>query len=101
VIALPGYIDKDAWSGFEEMRKSIKKPLTDRARMLILYELQRMKDAGHDPNRCLDQSTLNCWQDIWVPREKEITAAASSDYEKTQAYMREQEAHRKGIRRVS
>jgi len=101
MIALPGYIDREAWEGFEEMRKVIHRPMTDTARKLIVYELDRIKKAGHCPNAALNQSTLNCWKDVWPKKDKEIQQAASSDYEKTQAYMREQEAHRKGIRRVS
>jgi len=83
------------------MRRMVKKPLTQRAALMILAELQRFKTAGHDPNAALDQSTNHCWADVYPATEKPIEAAASSDYEKTQAYMREQEAHRKGIRRVS
>lgn len=72
MIAIPGYLDKDAWEGFCDMRKAIKKPLTVRAAKLIVYELQRIKDAGHDPNAALDQSTNHCWADVYVPKDKEI-----------------------------
>ncbi len=89
MIALPQYIDKDAWQGFEEMRKTIKKPLTERARKLIVYELQRIKDAGHDANAALDQSTVNCWKDVWQPKEKAIESAASTAHERTQQYIAE------------
>jgi len=92
VIALPGYIDRDAWDGFEAMRKTIKKPLTDRARKLIVYELQRIKDAGHDANAALDQSTVNCWKDVWQPKEKPIEATAHSAAEKTAQMLSEREA---------
>jgi hypothetical protein len=39
---------------------------------LILYELQRIKDAGYDPNDALDQSTLKGWCDVFVPQKKDI-----------------------------
>ena len=89
MIALPGYIDREAWEGFETMRKTIKKPLTDRSRKLIVYELDRIKHAGHCPNGALDQSTCHCWADVYPPKEKPIDAAASSAHEKTQAYIAE------------
>jgi len=76
LIALPAYIDPDAWVGFEDMRRTIKKPLTDRARKLIVYELHRIKTAGFDPNAALDQSSLHCWADVYPPKEKPIQAAA-------------------------
>ncbi len=89
MIALPGYVDREAWQGFEEMRKTIKKPLTDRARKLVVYELDRIKRAGHCPNAALDQSTCHCWADVYQPREKPIEAASSSQADKTQQYLAE------------
>ncbi len=72
MIALPQYLDQEAWSGFVEMRRTIKKPLTVRAAKMVLGELQKIKDAGHCPNAALDQSTNHCWADVYVPKEKEI-----------------------------
>jgi len=92
VIALPGYIDRDAWDGFEAMRKTIKKPLTDRARKLIVYELDRIKTAGHCPNGALDQSTCHCWADVYPPKDKPIEAAACSAADKTAQMLSEREA---------
>ena len=78
MIPLPAYIDPEAWAGFVDMRKAIKKPLTFRAATLVLYELQRIKDAGHDANAALDQSTNHCWADVYVPKVKEIERAAAT-----------------------
>ena len=74
MIPLPAYIDKDAWAGFVEMRQAMPKtkPFTTRAATLILYELQRIKDAGHCPNAALDQSTLRGWADVWPAKAKDI-----------------------------
>lgn len=83
MIALPAYIDRDAWEGFEEMRNLIKKPMTDRARKLIVYELQRIKDGGHCANAALDQSTLNGWKDVYPAKDKPIAAKASGEAERT------------------
>ncbi len=41
--------------------------------MLILKTLYELKAKGHDPNAALDQSTVCNWQDVWEPRQKEIT----------------------------
>jgi aminoglycoside phosphotransferase (APT) family kinase protein len=74
MIPIPGYIDPDAWAGFVESRKAMPKsrPFTTRAAVLILKELQRIKDAGHCPNAALDQSTRNGWADVWPAKVKEI-----------------------------
>lgn len=89
MIALPGYVDKEAWDGFEDMRRTIKKPLTVRAAKLILYELQRIKDAGHCPNAALDQSTNHCWADVYPSKDKSIEPAMRAEAEKTQQYLAE------------
>ena len=85
MIPLPAYIDAEAWAGFVEMRRAMpkSKPFTDRAATLILYELQRIKDAGHDPNAALDQSTLHGWADVFVPKDKPIDRAPQSAAEET------------------
>lgn len=96
MIPLPAYIDKDAWQGFCDMRKAIKKPLTHRAAVLVLYELQRIKDAGHDANAALDQSTNHCWADVYVPKVKEIEKAASAQKtaaDETAEYLKQQREH--------
>ena len=87
MIALPNYIDREAWTGFEDMRRAIKKPLTPRAAKLILYELQRIKDAGHDANAALDQSTNHCWADVYPPKDKPIEPAKSAESDRTAKYL--------------
>ena len=90
-IPLPAYIDRDAWAGFLEMRRAMPKtkPFTTRAAVLILYELQRIKDAGHDPNAALDQSTIHSWADVYPPKLKEIVKAerteSADDYARRKA----------------
>ena len=80
MIPLPAWIDAEAWAGFCEMRRKMPKsrPFTGRAAVLILKELQRIKDAGHCPNAALDQSTLRGWADVWPLKDKEIQRAASN-----------------------
>ena len=92
MIPLPAYIDPEAWSGFVEMRRAMPKtkPFTDRAAKLILYELQRIKDAGHDPNAALDQSTLRGWADVWPAKVKDIELAPGQAVAASAAYLAEQ-----------
>jgi hypothetical protein len=44
------------------MRKTIKKPATPYAQKLIIKKLAKL---GGDPNRLLEQSIENSWQDIY------------------------------------
>lgn len=96
MIPLPAYIDPAAWAGFVEMRRAMgkTKPFTTRAATLILYELQRIKDAGHDPNAALDQSTLRGWADVYPPKDKAIARAPASEADQTQAYLADLERDR-------
>lgn len=56
----------ESWNGFYEMRKKIKKPLTDRAAKMILNELERLAPGDtHTQGLILDQSTKRCWQDVY------------------------------------
>jgi hypothetical protein len=92
MIALPKYIDTEAWAGFEEMRKLIKKPMTDRARKQVVYELDRIRKAGHCPNAALIQSEVHCWADVYEPQQKEIKQAATSEADKTARFLAEERA---------
>lgn len=65
VFALPSWVPTDAWKGFEEMRRKIKKPMTDRAKDLVVAALDKLRTAGQDPGRVLDQSTRKSWQDVY------------------------------------
>ena len=75
---LPDWMNRESWDGFVEMRKKIKKQLTYRAKKLIIKQLSDMKQAGHDPNAVLDQSTRNSWQGVF-----EIKSTGKEGYGKT------------------
>jgi hypothetical protein len=65
-FALPDWIQPDAWKGYEDMRGRIRKPMTDRARKLVIKELEKLRDEGHDPAAVLDRSTLKGWTDVYA-----------------------------------
>jgi hypothetical protein len=62
---LPEWIDSEVWDAFDEMRRKIRKPLTDYARKLIVRELAKFEARGMDSTAVLNQSILNCWQGIF------------------------------------
>lgn len=69
---VPAWVPVDAWNGYVEMRVKKKKPLTQRAFMLAINELQRIKDAGKDVGVALDQSTLNGWTGLFHPKDEVV-----------------------------
>jgi len=62
---LPDWMPKEEWDGFVEMRKKIKKPLTDLAKKLTVNELERLKKAGNEPRAVLNQSIQRSWQGVF------------------------------------
>lgn len=63
----------EALRDFEKMRKSIKKPMTDRAKTMLVNKLQReFQPSIWIP--VLDQSIKNCWLDVYPLKEQRDTA---------------------------
>jgi len=61
----PPWVDLEAWKGFENMRAKIRKPLTDRARAMIVKELEALKAQGHNPVAVLAQSEVHAWAGVF------------------------------------
>lgn len=64
-FVLPDWVDRDAWTGFEEMRKKQRAPLTDQARKLAVATLDKLRLQGHNATMVLEQSTMNCWKGLF------------------------------------
>lgn len=63
VFEIPSFINPEIWKDFEAMRKQVKRPMSERAKKLIVARLQKF---GEDKaNEILEQSIVNCWQDVY------------------------------------
>lgn len=69
-FSLPEWVDQKAWDGFLEMRKLIKKPISENGMGLALGKLERLAAEGHDPNEVLDQSTFYSWQGLFEIKQE-------------------------------
>jgi hypothetical protein len=65
---LPSWLPPQIWAEYEKMRVRIKKPMTDYARQLAIAKLERYRAEGIDPVQVLEESILNSWQGLFVPR---------------------------------
>lgn len=65
LFALPDWISAEVWKDFEEMRRKIKAPLTDRARKNIVAELIRIEATGQHAEDVLNQSITNSWRGVF------------------------------------
>jgi hypothetical protein len=65
LFVLPDWISKEVWTAFEEMRRKIKKPMTDHARKNIVAELVRIEATGQHAEDVLNQSITNDWRGVF------------------------------------
>lgn len=58
-----------ALQGFEEMRVKIKKPMTDRAKKLMLTELRKLSEDREEQIAILDQSVKRSWAGVFALKD--------------------------------
>ena len=68
---LPEWVNRDDWIGFCDMRKSIKKPLSERACAIALGKLEKFKSQGENVSDVLKQSTFHSWQGLFKVHRSE------------------------------
>ena len=71
-IEIPDWIPLNDWNDFVAMRKQIKKPMTDRAKVIVLAKLQEMQNRGVDISVVLQNSIANNWQGVFEPKIQTI-----------------------------
>jgi hypothetical protein len=69
LAVLPDWVDPVVFDAFCEMRKRLKKPLTDFAANLLIKNLDELRRKGHDPTAVLNQSILNSWQGVFAIKQ--------------------------------
>ena len=65
VYILPEWIDKDTWTAFLEMRKKKRAIPTERAKQLLVKELEKLRSEGNDPNEVLNQSIMRNYTGVF------------------------------------
>lgn len=63
----------EALEAYEEMRKKIRKPLTERAKQMVLKKLENMAPDEETQIAILNQSTMNSWQGVFPLDEQKNT----------------------------
>ena len=70
-----------AFTEFAEMRKTIKKPISTEATVKrILNKLDKLADTDEDKIKILNQSTDNCWQDVYELKTKTTKKGEGNPY---------------------
>lgn len=65
-VDIPKHVDHKTWCDFVEMRKQIKKPLTEKAANLII---KKLVDFGMSANKSLEQSIESGWSSIYPVKQ--------------------------------
>jgi len=61
----PPWLNAELWFDFEENRKQLKAPMTEKAEKMNLNKLSKFRDAGQDVDRVLEQSIENGWKGLF------------------------------------
>lgn len=64
---------------FLKMRKSIKKPMTDKAMSLLINKLDKLAANDNEKIEILNQSIFNSWQGVFELKNKEIAKGKTID----------------------
>ena len=75
---------KEAFDAYAEMRKEIKKPLTDRAVSMAIKKLHELSNGSRDKAiAILNQSTFNSWQGLFALKDEQKAAGANQSQGET------------------
>jgi hypothetical protein len=61
-------VDSDLLADFVGSRQDMKKPMTERAKARLMGKLERLYKEGHCPNKLLERSIIQGWQDVYPDR---------------------------------
>jgi predicted phage replisome organizer len=68
-----------AFKDFESMRNKIKEPMTDRAKKLLITELEKLTSDRDIKIAILEQSILNNWKSVYALKENKAQKQQSSN----------------------
>ena len=80
---------KSAYLAFIEMRKKIKKPLTERALQIIIGKVEKLSSDTETQMAIINQSVEHCWQSVYPLREEGGNNANSKQCDNRSEYHNE------------
>ena len=64
-FVLPSWIPQPAWDDFIEMRTKLRARPTEKAKALLVGQLEMLKNSGQDPRAVLEQSVERSWRGLF------------------------------------
>ena len=62
---LPEWVPRVEWGHYEEMRRKMRKPMTNAAKRTAVETLGKLVEEGWDVKAVLEQSVFNSWQGLF------------------------------------
>lgn len=77
------WLDIDLWKEFRKYRTRIKAPLTARAELLCLADLEKLIQEGHDQEACINETLKSGkWKSFYPPKNKNRTESPEAYLER-------------------
>ena len=78
IMPIPDFINARLWNDFIDVRKGLKAKNTLPAINALINQLQKLKDAGHDPSEVVRTSIRSSWKDLYPLKTSSIGKQAAS-----------------------
>jgi uncharacterized protein YdaU (DUF1376 family) len=76
---LPDWLPADPWARFLEARIAMKARATPHGQALLIAELDKLRQQGHDPTAVLDQSIARSWRGLFPIKSPDAPRTAKHD----------------------
>jgi hypothetical protein len=67
-VTLPEWLSEDLWSDWVEHRKSIRKPMTQRAAELAIGQLTDLREQGFTAKAVIENAIVSGWVGLYAPK---------------------------------
>ena len=83
--APPEWVPAEPWTEFVQMRKAMRNiPFTDAAAKGVVADLEKLRDAGHDPAGLLRHAVTSGWRTVYPPKANGHGPPAETAYARQQ-----------------
>ena len=84
-VDLPDWLPASCWKDWVDHRKSIRKPMTQRAAELSIGQLDDLRSKGFTPKQVIENAIVCGWQGLYAPktdRQSQVNGAKPANRQK-------------------
>jgi len=82
---IPDWIDQEAWDSFVKMRKTLKKPLSNRGIKMAITQLEGYKNEGYNITEIIDNSVFKCYLGLFPSNEQQARLINQREFRAAEA----------------